>query len=251
MKHMSKNKLIISSFIILTLIIIVTLISIFACSNGNKTPNNTANTGNENEVSDNISTSTVTSTGTVTSDSTITPDGNNSTVNTSDTDKSSEDSSSAKKKSQELLSNIMDTAKSGKVINCDFAVKNTNISDVEEKWGKADSSEWITAAKGRYSTYTKHDIVLGSNKGEQVFEVRYLNNQLNIIQLSAIKDKFGTPQYDAKVNGEEIIGYKITDEIKILFVFKQGTTDPVLIHYSVLYPIGTINSMAGDKGREW
>lgn len=122
---------------------------------------------------------------------------------------------------------------------------------MEEKWGKADSSEWVAAAKGMYSTYSKHNIVFGANKGNQVFEVRSLDNQLNSIQLSVVKDKLGTPQYDVKVNGEEIIGYKITDEFKILFVFPQGAANPALSHYSVLYPAGTINNMAGDKGREW
>jgi hypothetical protein len=225
MKYMSNKKLIISSIIILS------SISMFGCSNKNKASNSTADANN------------------FTNSANTSNDTSNVTTNTSNTDKASEESSSTK--SQELLNSIIDAAKDGRVISCDFAVKNTNMGDVEEKWGKADSSEWVTAAKGMYSTYSKHDIVFGANKGNQVFEVRSLDNELNTIQLSAVKAKFGTPQYDVKDNGEEIIGYKITDEFKILFVFKGGDADPVMTHYSVLYPAGTINSMAGDKGRQW
>lgn len=226
MKYVSNKKLIISSIIILA------SISMFGCTN--------KNTANINNVADSVNTSS----GLAANDT------NNATINSSNPSNSSGEPSPSQKP-QELLNNIIAASEDGKVVNCNFAVKNTNMGDVEEKWGKADTSEWVTAAKGMYSTYSKHNIVFGANKGNQVFEVRSLDTNLNIIQLSAVKEKFGTPQYDVKVNGEEIIGYKMTDEFKILFVFKEGTSDPVLTHYSVLYPAGTINSMAGDKGRQW
>lgn len=222
MKFISNKKIIIS------LVVILASISMFGCSNANKVSNSTTSTADVTNSTNSVNTI------------------NNSATNTNNTDKSSEDQSP-----QELLSSIIDAANEGRVINCEFAVKNTNISDVEEKWGKVDSSEWVTAAKGMYFTYSKYAIVFGANKGNQVFEVRSLTNQLNTLQLSAVKEKFGTPQYDVKTNGEEIIGYKITEEFKILFVFKEGAANPVLTHYSVLYPAGTVNSMAGDKGREW
>ena len=65
---------------------------------------------------------------------------------------------------------------------------------------------------------------------------------------------FGTPDHNITSNGEIILGYVAGADYKILFVFKAPTnnnTDPELDHYSVLYPKGTVNSMAGDPGREW
>ncbi len=40
-------------------------------------------------------------------------------------------------------------------------------------------------------------------------------------------------------------------KFKILFVFKKEAGDPILLHYSVLYPAGTTNYISGDKGSQW
>lgn len=153
-----------------------------------------------------------------------------------------------------LLEDIKVFAAEGKVINCEYPVKTTNLYSVEEKWGKADSSNWVTSAKGMYSTYSKHNVVFGSNKGARIFEVRSFDSRLNRISLSMVKENFGTPQYDVKTGGEEIIGYVVTKEFKLLFVFLEPTKsipDPLMRHYSVLYPSATANSMASDPGRQW
>lgn len=153
-----------------------------------------------------------------------------------------------------LLEDIKTLAAEGKVINCEYPVKVTNLYNVEEKWGKADSSNWVTSAKGMYSTYSKHNVVFGSNKGARVFEVRSFDSRLNKLSLSMIKKSFGTPQHDVRSNGEEIIGYVVTTEFKLLFVFPEPTKsvlNPLMRHYSVLYPSATANSMASDPGRQW
>lgn len=156
--------------------------------------------------------------------------------------------------SQTLLSNMIQLAKLGKVINSDFPVKTTTIGDVEKLWGQADSTDYVAAAKGRYATFSSNKIVFGINKGEQIFEVRSFDSRLTSLSLSNVKAILGTPAYDAKSNGQEIIGYTAGPEFKIEIVFSQPTTsnpDPVIDHYSVLYPQGTVNSMADDPGRQW
>ena len=153
-----------------------------------------------------------------------------------------------------LLETINKSAVQGKVINCDFPVKYTVIGVVREKWGKPDKSEWIPQAKGMYDTYSKHNVVFGYGKGDQIFEVRSFDSRLGQITLSMVKEVFGVPAYDVKYNGEEIIGYTTGKEFKILFVFPQPTkdsSDAILKHYSVLYPAGTVNMMANDPGRQW
>lgn len=53
------------------------------------------------------------------------------------------------------------------------------------------------------------------------------------------------------MKNERIIGYKVNDDFKLLFVFSDSKSEvSVLDHYSVLYPRGTVNSMADDPGRE-
>jgi hypothetical protein len=152
-----------------------------------------------------------------------------------------------------MLLNMMQLAKKGKVINCEFPVKTSNFGDIENKWGKADKTEWIQSAKGTYSTYLKKNVAFGWNKGMQIFEVRSFDNRLKTISLSKVKEIFGTPAYDSKTNNQEIIGYKAGSEFKIEIVFykTKGNNNPIIDHYNVLYPAGTVNSMANDPGRQW
>ncbi|WP_243120827.1 YjgB family protein [Pelotomaculum sp. FP] len=71
-----------------------------------------------------------------------------------------------------LLNEIMQSARQGKIINCEFPVETTVIETVKERWGEPDKSEYIAAAKGTYTTYTKYNVVFGFNKGSQIFDVR-------------------------------------------------------------------------------
>nr|WP_319487362.1 YjgB family protein [uncultured Caproiciproducens sp.] len=153
-----------------------------------------------------------------------------------------------------LLQLIMKTAKQGKVINSDFAVKSNVIEDVQDKWGKEDKSEYIAAAKGTYATYAKKGVAFGFNKGSQIFEVRSFDSQIQAITLSKAQEIFGKPDHDAASGSERIIGYVVSKEYKILMVFpdsKANGEDAKLDHYSVFYPDGTINMMADDPGRQW
>lgn len=153
-----------------------------------------------------------------------------------------------------LLSNMKQAAQQGRVINSNFPVKSVTIEDVEKSLGPADSTDYVAAAKGRYATFSSHQLVFGINKGEQIFEVRSFDNRLSGISLADVKAVFGTPAYDATVSGQEIIGYTAGSSYKIELVFPQPTSaqpNPVMDHYSVLYPAGTVNSMAEDPGRQW
>ncbi|MDA8222003.1 YjgB family protein [Desulfosporosinus sp.] len=155
---------------------------------------------------------------------------------------------------RELLLNMKQLAEQGKVINSTFPVKATVIEEVKSRWGEPDKTDWVAAAKGTYATYSKHAVVFGFNKGSRIFEVRSFDKQLKQLSLSKTKEVYGTPAYDVKVNGEEIIGYTAGPEFKIEFVFPRLTasnSDPVMDHYLVLHPAGTVNSMADDPGRQW
>ncbi|HEX9025644.1 MAG TPA: YjgB family protein [Clostridium sp.] len=186
------------------------------------------------------------------------PQTNNETSKTPDQSKSDENktinNNETENNENSLLKNIKTLAEEGKIINSNFADNSSNISDIEEKLGKADKSEWVGGAKGNYSTYSKYNVVFGSNKGGRIFEIRSFDSRLNDITLSKVEKYFGTPDHNVTSNGEIILGYVAGANYKILFVFKAPTnnnTDPELDHYSVLYPKGTVNSMAGDPGREW
>lgn len=153
-----------------------------------------------------------------------------------------------------LIDNITQLARQGKIINSDFSVKVTTIQDIEESLGKADTSNFVSEAKGIYYTFYKDNVAFGCNKGDQVFEARSFDSKLGELSIYAVKKVLGEPAYSSKYDNEQIIGYTAGNEYKILFVFKQSKdseNDLVLDHYSVLYPKGTVNNMSGDPGREW
>lgn len=155
---------------------------------------------------------------------------------------------------ESLLNTMMALAKQGKVMNSDFAAKTNTIEDVEKVWGKADKTDLVTSAKGFYATYSAHNVVFGFNKGNEIFEVRSYSSRLKGISLAEAKDVYGAPAYDAKVNGQEIIGYAANSTYKLELVFPLPTNSdpyPVIDHYNVLFPRGTANDMADDPGRQW
>lgn len=155
---------------------------------------------------------------------------------------------------ESLITDIMAYAKQGKIINSDFCAKINTIGDVENIWGNADKVDYVEAAGGSYFTYTNHDAVFGVNKGDQIFEIRSFDSRLKGITLAEAEKVLGSPEHDVKSNGQEIIGYAVNSEFKIEMVFPQPSSsnpDPVIDHYNVLYPLGTVNSMKGDSGRQW
>ena len=152
-------------------------------------------------------------------------------------------------KTEKLLKDIKEKAVKGEIINYEFKLGDS-IYDVIDKFGKPSSENYVAEAKGNYFNFDSNNLSFGCNKGDQIFEIRSLNKDLKTLDLNNVENFFGKPDYNVTTKSKEkIIGYKITKDFKILFVFNTSTYK--LDHYSVLYPGITHNSMAGDNGREW
>ncbi|WP_368239980.1 YjgB family protein [Clostridium perfringens] len=152
-------------------------------------------------------------------------------------------------KTEKLLKDIKEKAVKGEIINYEFKLGDS-IYDVIDKLGKPSSENYVAEAKGNYFNFDSNNLSFGCNKGDQIFEIRSLNKDLKTLDLNNVENFFGKPDYNVTTKSKEkIIGYKITKDFKILFVFNTSTYK--LDHYSVLYPGITHNSMAGDNGREW
>lgn len=225
------------------LAIILALASLAACSNPKQSSGSSSVSGSSSAVSSPSSSesSSFQSTGVDAASSSVGSEAGSQAV------------SQADDAQKTLLLNIQAEAKKGRAINIPFAVKSNVIDDVGDKWGKEDKTEYIAAAKGNYATYSKHNAVFGFNKGSQLFEVRSFDSSLKSITLAGVKNVFGTPAYDVKSGKEEVIGYVVTKDFKILMVFPTAADggEQKLDHYSVFYPAGTVNTMADDPGREW
>ncbi|AEG59056.1 YjgB family protein [Desulforamulus ruminis] len=153
-----------------------------------------------------------------------------------------------------LLNKIMQLARQGKVINCEFTANTTVIETVTGQWGEPDTMDYVPQAKGTYATYTKHHVVFGFNKGSQIFDVRSYDLEIKKLTLAEVKKTLGTPEMSRTYQGQDIIGYRAGTDYKLLFIFPQATPEeanPYVDHVNVFYPRGTVNWMADDPGREW
>lgn len=152
-----------------------------------------------------------------------------------------------------LLNNIKNKSQNGMVINSEFKAKDDVIDRVNNAYGKEDTENYIAEAKGVYYTFESKNLAFGCNKGAQIFEVRSFDKSLKELNLQDIISYFGKSQYEVITDlNERIIGYKVNDDFKLLFVFSDSEDEKAILdHYSVLYPRGTVNSMADDLGREW
>ena len=110
---------------------------------------------------------------------------------------------------------------------------------------------YVSAAKGMYATYSKHNIVFGFNKGSQIFDVRSYDNSLKQVTMSKVKEVLGIPENTYHFDTEDMLVYKAGEKYQLLFIFpkaNQQNSNPQLNHYNVFYPRGTVNLMADDPG---
>ncbi len=150
-----------------------------------------------------------------------------------------------------LLNSIDLLARQGWILNCGYRAGSGTIGDVIEDLGEPDASEYVASAKGTYDTYDQAGFVVGFGKGDRIFELRSFDARLGSIQLNDVKAYYGEPDHTASGNGEQYLSYKLDDELNIKFVFSSSGKNPVLKHYNVLWPQGTVNMMADDPGRTW
>lgn len=174
---------------------------------------------------------------------------NNSSHNNNNNISENKNNNKVNSNTEKLLKDIKDKAAKGQVIDSNFTLGDS-IYTVTSKLGEPSSEDYVAEAKGTYFNFDSYNLSFGCNKGDQIFEIRSLDKNLNNLDLNDVENFFGKPDYDVTTKSKEkIIGYKITKDFKILFVFNTSTYK--LKHYSVLYPGITQNSMAGDSGREW
>lgn len=197
------------------------------------------------------------------SQKTATNDNSTSDNNAKDENKSSNDNNNGNSDKRDqnpvvdnrnvgLLNQIVSLAKEGKVINCDFVTGKTTIDDIEKVYGNPDKQEYISSAKGTYTTFAKKDLVFGFNKGMQVFETRSFDPRLQAISRSDIENVLGKAPYKATISGttsQTVLGYTMNSDYKLEFVISDTTN--LVDHVNVLYPAATVNSMADDPGRQW
>jgi hypothetical protein len=158
---------------------------------------------------------------------------------------------SAETSANALLKSIDKLGQKGWVLNASYATGKDTIGVAMDELGEADSRDYVASAKGTYYTYNKARLVIGANKGDQIFEIRSYDARLAKIKLTDVTGYFGEPDHLTRSKTELFISYKLTNDLNIKFVFPRKGKNPAVSHYCVLYPAGTVNMMADDHGRKW
>ncbi len=94
-----------------------------------------------------------------------------------------------------------------------------------------------------YATYTKRNVVIGFNKGSQIFDVRSNHPNLRSLTLQDIENALGKPT-TVKTNGDDkIYIYKVNKQFELKFVIPNSTGK--VDHISVFSPEDSMNNMSG------
>lgn len=144
-----------------------------------------------------------------------------------------------------LVHQQMNLATQGKVYGISYAAKTTNLDQIQQDWGKADSE--TQAGAGMYVTYGKHAAAFGFNKGAQIFDVRSYSKALQSLTANDITDTLGLPGDVRTTSDSTIYLYTAGPDFQLLFVFSHtadGKMQNHVDHVSVFYPAGTIDQMA-------
>lgn len=220
---------------ILILFLSLTLLALTACKSSDEQKSTTQTPDKNSEVERGSSTDSNEN-----SSSDTSKDSANSSPDSKPKPQTPSNSSIDPKKSNQIK-NILEQAKQGKVPNVSFAAHTGDIEEVEKGWGKADKTE--PAGKGMYSTYTSKKVVIGFNKGSQIFDIRSNHSELHTLTLQDIEKVLGKP-ISVKENGnDKIYIYKANDQFELKFIIPNSTGK--VDHISVFSPEDSINNMAG------
>ncbi|WP_342424248.1 YjgB family protein [Paenibacillus sp. FSL E2-0178] len=139
------------------------------------------------------------------------------------------------------LKELLQLAKQGKVPGVEYAAHSGLIDDVEAAWGEPDTKE--SAGKGIYSTYAGKHVVIGFNKGSQIFDVRSSASDLQKLTLKQIEEVLGKPDATSVNGSDDIYIYQAGKQYQLKFIIPDstGTVD----HISVFSEQDSINNMAG------
>ena len=143
-----------------------------------------------------------------------------------------------------LLKSIGHLAHEGEILNCDIAIK-AQYSDVTSEYGKADRESFVKSANGEYATFSKEGVVVGFNKGEEIFELRCYSKRLHVITEKETVAEFGDPDHRSKSDGQLILTYNLSNDYQVKFVYDGESSSSKLAHYNVVWPEGEKSSMAG------
>ncbi|MET3287818.1 UNVERIFIED_CONTAM: hypothetical protein ABID98_000388 [Brevibacillus sp. OAP136] len=151
----------------------------------------------------------------------------------------------AQRAPDELLGELKTNAAKGQLLQVPVTVGKSMIDELQREWGKPSRQDFVNGLL--YSVFPDKSVVLASNKGDQIVEIRSYDYQLRQITKSQALKTLGKPTETVKIGDQQIEVYQVSPDYQLKVVFPlptQEIPDPTIDHVNVLYPRGTVNQMA-------
>ncbi|MDF9412835.1 DUF4309 domain-containing protein [Brevibacillus laterosporus] len=161
-----------------------------------------------------------------------------------------------------LLVNVMERARSGKVINADIAVKTSLADDIKKVWGESKGPDQVRFGLPT-TNYPEKSLAFSYNKGEILVEIISTDTRLKDLNKEQVEQVLGKPQFVQQFTDQLKYSYPAGGDYQLVFYFtpislnnSSNTTEPSardhdvspqIEHVSVVYPDGRKNLMLGDN----
>jgi hypothetical protein len=118
-------------------------------------------------------------------------------------------------------------------LNTNFQVEKNTIDQVEAKYGKGKIGE-APEPWNRYVTYPSRNLSFGVNKGEQIYDIRSYDPELQKLRLWEVKKVLGKPDDMKTYQKQAIYIYQVTKEIQLKWIFSSSDPYAKADHISVV-----------------
>jgi beta-N-acetylhexosaminidase len=149
------------------------------------------------------------------------------------------------------INEIVTAANHGQTPNAPFTIGETDIQDVQQKWGNPSQSSNTEA--GLYATYDNNKTTFGYYPHSPIFDVRDYSGDVKKITLNDIENAMGKPttatSYDDSAVHQQILVYSLTNGNELKWIINKPTNEnsnPSVDHISVYDPEISDHSLAAQ-----
>ncbi|WP_141437759.1 MULTISPECIES: beta-N-acetylhexosaminidase [unclassified Bacillus (in: firmicutes)] len=155
------------------------------------------------------------------------------------TETETETNQSSQLSTEEILNNILSSAKQGKIPDQkNIEVGKTSLKDLTEQFGESTQKDQV--ANGTYLTYQKQGFAVGYDHQNRIYEVRSYDANLQKIHYDDIMKQLKKPSkvkyYKDQQVDQIILVYELPNHMELKFILPRPTSEnnnPTLHHTSV------------------
>lgn len=137
-----------------------------------------------------------------------------------------------------LISEIVEAAKKGQILDVPFQIGSTNFQEIREQWGEPNAIDETTV--GNFVLYPNQYVTIGL-RDSKIFDLRSYNDEIQQIRLVDIKESLGEPSeirfYKDETYDQDIYIYQVHPTFQLKWILSKPTEvepNPTVQHISVV-----------------